>query len=83
MIAVATIPVIASYRSVRSVGDRNGQALKPHRVQWALGWGVVAAMILTLTGTATIQDLVPVWTALAGTVIGWIIEKIHLIAKAS
>lgn len=82
-IALAVIPVIASYRNVRSVGDRSGNVLKSHRVQCALGWVVVAAMILTLTGTATIQDLVPVWATLAGTVIGWIIERIRLVAGTS
>ncbi|MFC2078924.1 hypothetical protein ACFLSZ_02980 [Candidatus Bipolaricaulota bacterium] len=76
-IALATIPVIVGYRRVRSVGDRSGKPLTPHRVQWALGWMVAAAMILTLTGAATIQELAPVWAALAGTVIGWTIEQLR------
>lgn len=71
-IVLALVPVIASYRHVRSVDDRAGMPLKSHRVQWALGWVAVAAMILTLTGAATIQDLAPVWAALIGTFLGWV-----------
>ena len=72
-VALATIPVIVSYRKVRSVGDRTGAPLVPHRVQWGLGWAVVAAAILTLSGTATLADLAPIWSALAGTSLGWAI----------
>jgi hypothetical protein len=75
-IALLVAPVIGDYRRVRSVGDRSGQPLKPYRVQWALGWGVVTAIIVTFTGTATTQDLGPLWAALAGTSIGWAIERL-------
>lgn len=75
-IVLALVPVIASYRHVRSVDDRAGMPLKSHRLQWALGWVVVAAMILTLTGAATIQELGPVWAALAGTILGRTIETL-------
>jgi len=75
-IVLALVPVIASYRHVRSVDDRAGMPLRSHRVQWALGWVVVAVMILTLTGAATIQELGPVWAALAGTILGRTIETL-------
>ena len=75
-IVLALVPVIASYRHVRSVDDRADMPLKSHRVQWALRWVVVAAMILTLTGAATIQELGPVWAALAGTILGRTIETL-------
>lgn len=75
-VSAALVPVIASYRSVRSVGDRTGAPLTPHRVQSALGWAAVATLILTLSGTASLQELAPLWAALAGTSIGWAIEKL-------
>jgi hypothetical protein len=68
--------VVASYRDVRSVGDRTGRPLAPHRVRWALGWSAAAALFLTFTGTATIQDLGPLWSAMVGTSAGWAIEKL-------
>jgi hypothetical protein len=74
-IAVTVAPVIVGYRRVRSVGDRTGEPLKPHRVQWALGWTAAAALILTLMGSASIQELAPVWAALAGTILGWAVEQ--------
>ena len=77
VLAMAVVPVIVGYRCVLSIGDRDGQPLKPHRVQWALGWIVSATMILTLTGAATIQTLAPVWSALEGTVIGWITSHVR------
>ena len=73
-IALALIPVIVSYRRVRSVGDQTGEPLRPHRVQWSLGWIAAASLLLTGTGTATIQDLAPIWAALAGTSLGWLIS---------
>ena len=76
-VAFATIPVIASYRKVRSVGDRTGAPLVPHRVQWGLCWAVVAAAVLTLSGTATLGDLAPIWSALAGTSVGWAIGAVR------
>jgi len=76
VIALAIIPVIVSYRVVRSVGDRTGAPLSPHRIQWALGWAVAAALILTLSGTASLQDLIPLWAAFAGTALGWAAERI-------
>ncbi len=69
-IAVAILPVIAGYRRVRSVGDRTGEPLSPHRVRWALAWSVGTAIILTATGTSSVQELAPLWAALAGTAIG-------------
>ena len=80
-IVLTVAPVIASYRCVRSVDDRAGMPLKSHRVQWALGWVAGAAMILTLTGAATIQELGPVWAALAGTVVGWLIETLRTLPQ--
>jgi|GEM_PF-1445298 hypothetical protein len=73
-IALALIPVIASYRRVRSVGDQTGEPLRSHRVQWSLGWIAAAALLLTGTGTATIQDLATIWVVLAGTIVGWAVE---------
>jgi ABC-type amino acid transport system permease subunit len=67
VIVVAIAPVVASYRRVRSVGDRTGKPVKQRRVQWALGWSLATAPILTFTGAATVQDLAPLWAALAGT----------------
>jgi hypothetical protein len=75
-IALAVIPVLVSYGVVRSVGDRTEAPLTPHRVQSALGWAVVVALILTLSGTASVQDLGPLWSALAGTSAGWAIDKL-------
>jgi hypothetical protein len=70
-IAVSIVPVIVSYRRVHSVGDRTGEPLRPHRVQWAIGWAATAALILTLTGAATVAELAPLWSALAATALGW------------
>ena len=75
-VALLAVPVIVSYRSVKSVGDRTGEPLKPHRVQWAIGWTVVAAVILSFSGTSTIQDLGPLWAAFAGTSLGWAYERL-------
>jgi hypothetical protein len=75
-IALAMIPVLVSYGVVRSVGDRTGAPLTPHRVRWAIGWAVAAALILTFTGTTTIQDLAPLWSAFTGTSIGWAVERL-------
>jgi len=82
-VVLAVVPVIASYRRVRSVDDRASMPLKSHRVQWALGWVAVAAMILTLTGAATIEDLGPVWAALTGTILGWTIETLPALLRHS
>lgn len=81
-ITLLMIPVLASYRVVLSVGDRSEQPLKPHRVQWAIGWISLAALILTLTGTASIQELAPIWAALAGTFLGWLIQSIQGFARS-
>ena len=81
LIALSMLPVISSYRTVRSVGDRTGSPLKPHRVQWSLVWIVVAALILTLTGTASVAELGPIWAAMAGTSIGWAIQRIRGAAR--
>jgi len=77
MIAVilALIPVIVSYRRVRSVCDQAGKPLLPHRIQWALAWIAAATVLLTLTGTATLQDLGPVWGAMIGTTLGWAAQR--------
>ncbi len=75
-IVAALVPVLADYRTVRSVGDRTGEPLKPHRVRWAVGWSAAAALILTLGGTASVQELAPIWAALAASSIGWMIEKL-------
>jgi hypothetical protein len=45
-------------------------------VRWAIGWAVAAALILTFTGTTTIQDLAPLWSAFTGTSIGWAVERL-------
>ena len=75
-IAASTIPVVFGYRRVRSVGDRTGKPLRPHRVQWAIAWAVAAALVLTLIGSASIQELAPIWAALAGAFVGWSIERV-------
>jgi len=75
-VAVGVVPAIVSYRRVRSVGDRTGVPLEPHRVQWGLGWAVTAGAILTLSGTGTVGDLAPLWAALAGTGLGWVGETV-------
>jgi len=75
-VALLAVPVIVSYRSVKSVGDRTGEPLRPHRVQWGLGWGVAAAVILSFSGTSAIQDLGPLWAAFAGTSLGWASERL-------
>ena len=78
-IAVTTFGVafvIHSYRVVRSAADRTGEPLEPHRVQWALAWAAGAGLALTLGTQASLQDLGPLWAALAGSVIGWAIETI-------
>jgi len=77
-LAASMIPVIVNYRTVRSVGDRTSEPLKPHRIQWALGWAVVAALILTLSGSASFQELALIWAAFAGTSIGWLIETVQM-----
>jgi len=76
-IAASTIPVVFGYRRVRSVGDRTGEPLVPHRVRWAIAWAVAAALVLTLIGSASIQELAPVWSALAGAFIGWAIGRVR------
>ena len=76
VIAASMIPVLVSYGVVRSVGDRTGEPLAPRRVQWALGWAVAAALVLTLTGTVSLQDLAPIWAAFAGTALGWAVEAV-------
>jgi len=73
-VATGVIPVVASYRAVRSVGDRTGDPLVPHRVQWMLGWAAAAAITLTLSGTASLADIAPLWAALAGTTLGWVVD---------
>jgi len=75
VVAASIAPVVGGYRRVKSLGDRTGEPLKPHRVQWALGWAVVAALILTFSGTSTLQDLGPLWAAFAGTSLGWLAES--------
>lgn len=73
-IAIVLVPVIASYRTVRSAGDRTGERLMPHRVQWALVWAIGVGLVLTLSGTSTVRDIAPLWGALAGTSLGWAID---------
>jgi len=75
-IAVSIVPVVTGYRRVRSVGDRTGAPLRPHRVQWAIVWALAAALILTLTGAATIAELAPLWSALVAASIGWGAEEV-------
>jgi len=77
LISLLMAPVIRSYRSVRSVGDRTGEPLKPHRVQASLLWVTAAALILTLTGTASVAQLGPIWAAMVGTEIGGLIERLQ------
>ena len=74
-IAVSILPVVVGYRRVRSVGDRTGVPLSPHRMQWAIVWAVAAALILTLTGAATVAELAPLWSALAAASVGWVLER--------
>ena len=75
-IVILTVPVIVTYRRVRTVGDQTGTPLEPHRVQWALAWMVGSAALLAFTGAVSVQELGPVWAALAGTGIGWILENV-------
>jgi len=82
-IAAMVVPVIVGYRRVRSVGDRTGEPLKPRRVQWAIAWAVAVALILTLIGSASTQELAPIWAALAGTALGWTAAKLLRQAKPS
>lgn len=74
-VAVASIPVLWSYRTVRSVGDRTGKPLDPQRVQWAITWAVSTGIILTLVAGMSFADLAPLWGALVGAFIGWIVES--------
>ena len=73
LVAAASLPVIWSYNSVRSVGDRGGKPLEPHRVQWGITWAVGIGMILTLIAGMTIVEMAPLWAAIVASFIGWLI----------
>jgi hypothetical protein len=75
-IALATVPVIHSYRVVRSVADRTDKPLEPRRVQWALAWAVGASIALTYVASVSIAALAPSWAALAGAFAGWLFEAV-------
>jgi len=76
-IALMSLPVIWSYRAVRSVGDRTGRPLEPQRVQWAITWSVAVGLVLTLLVGVSWGELGPLWAALLGGFIGWLFEKVR------
>ncbi|MCK5827916.1 hypothetical protein KAH43_05255 [Candidatus Bipolaricaulota bacterium] len=85
-IAVITLGctlVIHSYRNVRSRADRTDELLQPHRVQWALTWAVSAGIVLTFGTEMSIQELSPLWAALAGIAFGWSFERLHTLVGRS
>ena len=75
-VPLAVLPVIVSYRTISSVGDQTGSPLTTHRLQWALGWAISAALVLTVSGAATVGEIGPLWAALVGTAIGRAIEVV-------
>ena len=70
-ITLACTLVIHSYRNVRSRADRTGDPLEPQRVQWALTWAVSACIVLTFGTEMSLRELGPLWSVLAGAVLGW------------
>lgn len=77
IILIGTVPIILSYRTVRAVGDQSGTPLRPHRVQWGIGWAAAAGVVLLLTGGVSLGDLGPLWAALAGAEIGWLVQTLR------
>jgi hypothetical protein len=75
-ITLVIVPVIHSYRVVRSVADRTDKPLEPRRVQWALAWAVGASIALTYVAGVSIAALAPGWAALAGAFAGWLFEAV-------
>jgi len=75
-VCVALAPIIATYRTVRSVGDRTGEPLSPRRIRSAIGWAAGSVLLLTVLGAIPLPGLMPIWAALAGTALGWVIERI-------
>ena len=75
-VPLAVLPVIVSYRRTSSVGDQTGTPLTAYRLQWAIAWAVVAALVLTLSGTAKVADIAPLWSALAGSALGWALNAV-------
>ncbi|MCK5245906.1 hypothetical protein KAR02_03365, partial [Candidatus Bipolaricaulota bacterium] len=80
-VTLASMIVIHSYRNVRSRADRTGEPLVPQRVQWALTWAISAGIVLTFGTNMSVQELSPLWAALAGTAIGWALEMLLPLLK--
>lgn len=83
VITLACTLLIHSYRTVRSHTDRTDQPLDPQRVQWALTWAVSAGIVLIFGTEMSLQDLGPLWAALAGSALGWGFERIHALVMPS
>ena len=80
-ITVGCTLVIHSYRHVRSQADRTDENLETYRVQWALTWAVSTGIVLTFGTEMSIQELSPLWAALAGTAIGWSFETLRVAVR--
>lgn len=80
-ITLACTLVIRSYRNATSVADRTGEPLDPQRIQWALAWGLSAGIVLTFGTGASLQEISPLWAALAGTALGWGFEQLRAVAR--
>ncbi|MFC2095560.1 hypothetical protein ACFLSW_03885 [Candidatus Bipolaricaulota bacterium] len=80
-VTLASMIVIHSYRNVRSRADRTDELLEPQRVQWALTWAISAGIVLTFGTNMSVQELSPLWAALAGTAIGWTLEMLLPLAR--
>jgi hypothetical protein len=68
--------VIRSYRTVRSRGDRSHGFLKPFRVRSALAWGLATTLLLTYLASVSWRELAPMWSAWAGSILGWGVETL-------
>ena len=82
-VTLASMIVIHSCRNVRSRADRTGEPLEPQRVQWVLTWAISAGIVLTFGTNMSVQELSPLWAALAGTALGWSFERLRTLVGRS
>jgi hypothetical protein len=76
VLALMQLPVVASYGCVTSIGDRDDRPLRPIRVRSALAWTAAVLLALNVLGVGSVRLLLPVWAALSGTSLRWIVQRV-------